>query len=223
MKHILITGGADGLGRVLAKKLVDQGHVVTILDNDAAMAEQTAQALDCSFVVADVSKADEVRAAVERVGKIDILVNNAGVWIQGELETNDDEAIRRTLEVNTLGSIYMAKAAVPIMQRQGGGRIINVISQAGLNAKAERSVYRASKWAMTGFTKSIQLELRPHGIAVTGFYPGLLNTRLFEKAGDNRDMSGALDPAIAADAIVYICGLADYVEVPELGIDSLRS
>jgi short-subunit dehydrogenase len=124
--------------------------------------------------------------------------------------------------VNALGSIYMTKAVVPAMKQRGSGRIINVISQAGLGAKAERAVYNSSKWAMTGFTKSMQLELRPHGIAVTGFYPGALNTHLFDKTGNSRDMSRALEPEIAADAVVYVCGLADHVEVPEIGIGSLR-
>jgi len=226
MKHVLITGGTDGLGKALAQKLVTAGYTVTILGQNEAKATLVAAELGCKFVVADVSKADQAAAAVklafEQQGVVDVLVNNAGVWIQDTLETNDDEAIRRVMDVNALGPIYMTKAVLPIMKRQGGGRIINVISQAGLNAKAERAVYNSSKWALTGFTESMQLELRPQRIAVTGFYPGALNTGLFEKAGNSRDMSRALDPAVAADSLMYVIGLPDSIEVPEIGIGSLK-
>ena len=108
------------------------------------------------------------------------------------------------------------------MKTRGKGRIINVISQAGLNAKAERSVYNASKWAITGFTKSMQQELKPAHIAVTGFYPGALNTGLFDKSGNSRDMSRALDPKQAAEMLAFLCNLPENVDVPEIGIQNLE-
>lgn len=116
--------------------------------------------------------------------------------------------------------MYCTRAVLPKM-KQHGGRIINVVSQAGLMAKAERAPYNASKWAITGFTKSMQQELKPTKIAVTGFYPGAMNTRIFEKSGDSRDMSQALDPAVAADALACVCKLPANIDVPELGIQSL--
>jgi short-subunit dehydrogenase len=221
MKRILITGATDGLGKAIARKLQAAGHTVIIWGRDEQVAQAAAQELgDCQYVFADVRDVQAVRQAVANAGDIDVLVNNAGIWIQDALETNNPERIKEVLDVNTLGTIYATQAVLPGMKQRGHGRIINVISQAGLIGKAERAVYSASKWAITGFTKSMQLELKPVGIAVTGLYPGAMNTKLFERAGDpSRDT--AMNPDAAADAVAYVCGLADDIDVPELGIQSL--
>lgn len=222
MKHVLITGGSDGLGRVLAGLLVTKDYKVTILGKDKTKTAAVAHELGCEYVIANVANYDEVQQALATIAGIDILVNNAGVWIQDALEHNDAAAIRQAVDVNVLGVMNVTHALVEGMKARGTGRIINVISQAGLSAKAERAVYSATKWAITGFTKSMQPELKPFGISVTGFYPGALNTNMFDKSGNSRDMSRALDPAIAADAIAYICGLPGHVDVPEFGIQSLE-
>ncbi len=222
MKHVLITGGSDGLGKVAAQKLLAAGHDVTILGKNALKTAETAKSVGCNYVIADVTDSDALRSALAEAGQIDMLINNAGVWLQGPIDENDSSDVRKVMEVNAVGTMLAAQAVVPAMKQQKRGRIINVISQAGLGSKAERVPYNASKWAVTGFTKSLQQELRPFGISVTGFYPGALNnSALFEKAGNARDMSKALDLDITADVLVYICGLPDNVNVPELGIESL--
>lgn len=226
MRHVLITGGSDGLGKATAKKLVDSGFKVTILSHDEQKTKAAADEIGCKFVVADVANAAEVTKAIENAtsesGPIHTLINNAGVWIRGKLEENSDDEIKQALEINTLGTIYCTKAVVPSMKENKAGRIINVISQAGLYAKAERAVYNASKWALTGFTKSMQDELKPFNISVVGFYPGAMHTRLFSKVGDMKDRAGAMEPQVAADALLYVCNLADGINIPELGIEDLR-
>jgi len=225
MKHVLITGGSDGFGKATAQKLVLAGFKVTILSRDEAKTKAVADELGCGYVVADVADAKQVEAAiqqaVEQSGEIDILINNAGVWITGLLESNSLEDIEQAMKVNALGTIYCTYAVVPSMKRRKTGRIINVISVAGQRVKAERSVYTATKWAMTGFSGSMQAELRPSRIAVTNFYPMAMDTEFFKKVHDDSDRSGALDPAIAAGALLYICQQPDNVEIPDLGIGSL--
>lgn len=221
MKRVLITGGSDGLGRAIAQALKTAGHSVTILGRDEAKTKQVAAELGCDYVVADLRDVAALNTAVAAAGEIDVLVNNAGTWIQDALETNEDARIEEVMEVNALGTIYATKAVVPQMKQRGGGRILNVISQAGLSAKAERAVYNASKWAVTGFTKSMQLELKPHKIAVTGLYPGALDTSMFHKTG-YQPRQNALDVKLVAESIVYICSLPDFVDVPELGMQSLN-
>ena len=222
MKHILITGGSDGLGKVTAQKLQVAGHDVTILAKDEAKTAAVASEIGCKYVLADVTSQEAIKSAIAGVGQIDILVNNAGIWIQGLIEGNKPDDIRRVMDVNALGAMFASQLVVPSMKDRKSGRIINVISQAGLGAKAERAAYNASKWAITGFTKSLQHELKPFGISVIGFYPGALNNEaLFEKAGNPRDMSKGLDLSIAADGLVYLCSLPDHVNVPEFGIESL--
>jgi 3-oxoacyl-[acyl-carrier protein] reductase len=224
-KHVLITGGTDGIGKVTAGKLVEAGFAVTILGRDEKKTKAVAKELGANHVVADVSDYGQVGAAVTQAerasGPIDILINNAGVWLSKPLAETDPELIKRTIEINTLGTMYLTRAVTPSMQARRSGRIVNVISQAGLRFSPDRTVYHASKWAITGFTKALQQELRVHNVSVVGFYPGAINTQFFAKSGDTKDRSQALAPELAADALVHLCTLPDNVEIMEYGIQSL--
>jgi NADP-dependent 3-hydroxy acid dehydrogenase YdfG len=224
-KHVLITGGSDGIGKLTAKKLVGAGYKVSILSHDADKTKAAAKELGCQFVVADVAVGETAASAVKMVedqnGPIDILINNAGIWLSRPIDEVTPDEMKRVIEINTLGTMYYTQAVSVGMKQRGRGRIINVNSQAGIYAHAKRSVYHASKWAITGFTKALQEELREFGVAVTGFYPGAMNTQLFAKAHDTKDRSEALDPHAAADTLLYLCNLPDDVEVPELGLKRL--
>lgn len=226
MKHVLITGGTDGIGKATARKLVVGGYKVTILGHDEEKARVAAEEIKSGYVTADVADYKQLESAVKAAeqtnGPVDILINNAGIWLSEPLTQSTPETIHKVIEVNTLGTIYGARAVVPGMQARKNGRIINVISQAGLRFGPERTVYHASKWAITGFTKALQLEVRSDHISVVGYYPGAMNTQFFAKAGDLKDRSKALDPEIAADTLVYICSLPDSVELLEFGVQSLE-
>lgn len=226
MKHVLITGGSDGLGKITAQKLGKAGFTVTILANNLEKTKKAAHESGCAYVIADVASAEQVatavQQAVEQSGPIDILINNAGVWITGRVESNTPAEIEHAFQVNTLGTIYAAHAVLPGMKERKNGRIINVISQAGISAKAERAIYNATKWAITGFTKSLQIEVKPSKVTVVGFYPGAMDTGLFAKVGDHKDRSGALAPGQAADALVSLCNLPPEIDVPEFGIQNIN-
>lgn len=220
-KVVLITGGADGLGKAIAKSLIEDYQVV-ILGQDKTKMEKVALELGADFVIADITKEDEIRKAVNQVasknGAIDILVNNAGIWIQGPIDENDSILLKKTIETNTYGTILITKYVSAQMKKQKEGKIINVISQGGLYAKAERSVYTASKWAITGFTKSLQDELGKFNIGVSGFYPGPIQTKFFEKAGINKDMTNYMEPEDVAKMIKVIIEVPKGLFIPELGI-----
>ena len=221
MKTILISGGSDGLGKALAQKLSPK-YTVIILANDAEKTQQTAKEIGCDFAIADVSDYKQVEKAVSEIIKkhknIDYLVNNSGLWIEGMLEKNDSEQIKRVMDVNTTGTIFLTHAVLPHMKQKKKGRIINVISQAGLTAKAEKAVYYASKWALTGFTKSLDLELLPYNVSVVGFYPGPMKTSFFEKAGIKKDQSEYLELDDVTRALEFIIETKDDVNIPELGV-----
>lgn len=220
-KTILVTGGSDGLGKAIAK-LLSKKHKVVILSNDAPQAKQAAKECKASFVVADISNYDEIKTAMSEVIKkyksIDCLVNCAGIYLSGHLEGHDPDHIKRLVDVNVVGTMYMTHAVVPYMKKAKRGKILNVISQNGLIHKAERSVYTASKWAITGFTKCIAEDLLKDNITVSGFYPGLMKTKLFSKVGAERDISRSMDPKHAARAIEFIIETPDDLNVSELGI-----
>ena len=207
-KVILITGGNEGLGKAIAQELVSK-HTVVILSYKREDVAQAARKLKCDYEVCDVSNPVQVQIAVQSIihkhKRIDCVVNNAGIWIKGELTENKPEEIRRVFEVNALGPALISRAVIPYMKKQKKGLIINIVSQDGLYAKARKSAYVSSKFALTGLTKSLQLDLSPYGIKVTGVYPGRMKTNLFKNAGyKNEDLRSALDPREVAKVVAFV-------------------
>jgi len=220
MQTILITGSSDGLGKALAEKLASENKVILLARNEAALHE-IAKQTGCAYYLCDVRDAKQVAETFAKIreehGSIDVLVNNAGVIVNGELVDTPDKDIENVIATNTLGSIYVAKAALSQMKRQQSGLVINVVSQSGLNAKAGRSIYNASKWALTGFTKALQEEAAAYGVRVTGFYPGTIKTDLFAKAG--LEMNGpAITTEQAVKTLEFIISSDEDVVIPELGV-----
>jgi short-subunit dehydrogenase len=220
MKTILITGGSDGLGKAIAARLAPHSKVILLSPNEEKL-KAVSQELGCEYKVCDVRDYAQTEKVAQEIGSIDCLVNNAGLWIQGPLDENDPERIHEVLEVNTLGVINMTKAVIPAMKQQGSGLIINVNSQGGFYAKAERGVYTATKWAITGFTKAMQPELAPHGIAVTGIYPGMMKTDMFNKMGIEKDMSKGLEPDEVAKTVEFLLTFDKPTMFPEIGIKNI--
>lgn len=212
------------MGKITARMLRKLGHEVTILTNDEEQAKAVGDEIDVLYTVADVANWKQLSSAVARVEKvapIDVLINCAGTWTAGTLEQNKPETIRDVLDVNVLGTIYATKAVSPGMIEQRRGRIINIISQDAKTVRPERSIYSASKWAVAGFTKSMHDELKPYGVAVSGVYPGLMKTNLFEKNGVERDLRGAIDPVRVAGTLVYLVAQTDDTDIPELSVMSM--
>lgn len=220
-KVIVITGGSDGIGKAIASKLKDTNTVVIISHNEEKTKKVAAE-IGCEYEDADVTSWEQldtaVNSVVEKHGRIDVFINNAGVWIEGPIETNDPKDIEKTVAINVTGVMLATALAVPIMKKQKSGFIINVSSQAGLYAKPERSVYNATKWAVTGFTKSLQAELTEHGIKVSGLYPGYIDTELFEKVGITKDRNKSISPDDVAKAVEFMINADDNIVFPEIGI-----
>lgn len=223
MKTIIITGGSDGLGKALAEKLAPENKVIILARNEAALHE-IAHRTGCIYYVCDVRDAKQVTNTFEKISKeypkIDVLINNAGIIVNGELIDIPNETIENVITTNTLGTIYVAKAALTRMKEQKEGLILNVVSTAGTTVKATRSIYNASKWAITGFTKALQDEAYDYNVRVTGFYPGTIRTKLFEKAG--LPLNGkALTTEQAVKAIEFVLDCDDDVLIPEIGMKHL--
>jgi len=127
------------------------------------------------------------------------------------------------MEVNTLGTIYLTKSIIPYMKKQHSGNIVNIISQGGLSGKSERSVYTASKFAITGFTESLQLELSKYGIKVSGIYPGKLKTEMFKKVGIEKDLSDGLEVEEVAQFISFLLSLKKDTLILDIGLKHINN
>jgi short-subunit dehydrogenase len=217
-KVILITGGSEGLGKEIATKLCKDNNVV-ILSNHQDTLEDCAKELGCDKYFCDITNVENIKSVIfeieDKYKKIDVLINNAGVWAGGELDDNDYSDIARVILVNTVGTINMTKAVLPFMKKEKAGKIININSVNGLEVKPERSIYIASKWAITGFTKAMSKELEKYNIKVIGIYPGLMKTNLFKNACAQRDMAEAMDPEKVA-RIVEMAVLFDDINLDEV-------
>lgn len=225
-KTIVITGGAEGLGKTIAKRLVGKNKVI-LLDLNEKLLQKTAAELKCESVTCDITDAEQIKSVIDSIQSkqnIDVLINNAGIWIQGLLEEADDKRIKQIFEVNCLGTVLTTKSVLPNMKKRNEGTIINIVSIAGLSAKPERSIYNSSKWAMTGFTRCLQQELKGTNIRVTGIYPGFMKTKLFENAGNSRSSyDEALDPDELAKTVEFILSLNQTTFFPDITIKNINN
>lgn len=225
-KTVVITGGSDGLGKTLAQCLSEKYDVVILAMKEEKL-KDVAKTCGCTYKVCDVTAYAQVENTIQEVvkehGSIDALINNAGLYIQEELEENDSERIRDVVEVNLLGTMYMSKAVIPVMKQQHDGIIININSQGGISQKAERAVYYASKWGVTGFTKSMQDELAKYGIRVTDVLPGMMKTDIFQKVNVTKDMAHGLDTKEVGRLVQFILDTPSNVLIPEVGIKHINN
>ena len=177
-KVILVTAGADGIGRVIAETFLAAGANVHICDiNPEKVAEFVASREGITGSVADVANAEAVSAMFDDLkshhGRLDVLVNNAGIaGPTSAVEDIDIETWDHTIAVDINGQFYCTKHAVPLLKESSSGSIINLSSNAGLFGFPLRSPYAASKWALIGLTKTWAMELGPHGIRVNALCPG---------------------------------------------------
>ncbi len=193
----LITGAAHGQGRATALAFAREGARVAALDvarqlaypgyslGSATDLEQLAADVqaagsDARTFAADVRDDKAVTAAVaetmEQFGRIDVLFNNAGICAYGLAHELTEDAWDTMLDINVKGAWLVARRVIPVMIRQHSGVIINNSSIAGLRGMGRLSHYAASKWALTGLTKSWAIELAPHGIRVNSIHPTGVNT-----------------------------------------------
>jgi 3-oxoacyl-[acyl-carrier protein] reductase len=184
-RKAIVTGGAAGIGQVVATRLAAEGAAVCLWDMDkAALTAAAAEAGAAETCVVDVADASAVAAAMEQsvtaLGGLDILVCSAG--ITGPNTTVRDypvEAWQRVMDVNLNGLFYCNRAAVPAMERGGYGRIVNVASIAGKEGNPNASAYSASKAGVIGLTKSLGKELAGTEIRVNCVTPAAVRTAIF--------------------------------------------
>ena len=181
-KCALITGAARGIGLVFAKAYVAEGAKVAIADIDLKRAEDAARSLgEAAIAVAmDVTRQESIEAAVsqtvERLGRIDILINNAALFTAAPITEIERSDYDRVFAINVAGVLFTMQAvARHMIARGGGGKIINMASQAGRRGEPLVAVYCASKAAVISLTQSAGLNLISHGINVNAIAPGVVD------------------------------------------------
>lgn len=207
-----VTGGASGIGKATADLLAERGAQVVALD-----LKPGDDGIRC-----DVSSDDEVRSAidavVERFGRLDILVNNAGIGAQGDVTANDDDEWHRVFDVNVVGMVRLARAALPHLRNSPSAAIVNTCSIAAWAGLPSRALYSASKGAVLSLTLAMATDHLPDRIRVNCVCPGTADTpwvgRLLDSAADpaaeraalaaRQPMGRLVTAEEVANAVVYL-------------------
>lgn len=197
----IITGAGRGIGQAIAQAYAREGAHLVLAARSQPELEQTAaeiaktgaQAIAVPTDVTDPAQAERLAsAALTRFGRIDLLVNNAGrSGPVGPLQDNDIAQWAETISVNLTGTFLVCRAVIPIMLRQGGGKIINLSGAGAANAWSNLSAYCASKAAVVRLTEVLAQELAPNNIAVNALGPGSVHTAMWDQMTQDAARAGA--------------------------------
>ena len=234
MKIILISGGSRGIGRALVQAFCAQGDRVAFLyknSHDAArtLAEQTGAVAICTDISDPLAVRDAITAAELALGgSVDVLVNNAGVSLISLVQDVTDEAWRQVLDTNLSGAFYLSRAVIPSMVARHWGRIINIGSMWGKVGGSCEVAYSATKAGLRGMTLAMAKELAPSGITVNCVEPGVIDTEMNAKLGEET-LAALIDetpvgrlgtPEDVAQAVLFFASEnASFVTGQMLGVD----
>ena len=185
-QHAVVTGGGQGLGYAMARRMAASGARVTLWDIDGPLARDAAASLGGGSIAVDVTDHAAVEAAMKAsenlAGPVSIVVNSAGIaGPTAPLDVYDVAMWKTIIDVNLHGTFHVCRAAVPGMKARGYGRIVNIASIAGKEGNPNASAYSASKAAVIGLTKSLGKELAGYDIAVNAITPATAETRILEQ------------------------------------------
>jgi meso-butanediol dehydrogenase / (S,S)-butanediol dehydrogenase / diacetyl reductase len=189
-KIAIITGANRGIGRAIALRLLNSGIKVSLIcrDVEACTEIQNRYQNNSLIIKADLHKKDDIARAVKltikKFGSLNILVNNAGICNVSEFIKTKDKVWDDTFSVNVKSIYYFCKIVIPLMKEYGGGKIINIASQAGIQGEAYNSIYSASKFAVIGLTQSLAKEFGKDNIQINSLCPGATDTLMLKQAID---------------------------------------
>jgi NAD(P)-dependent dehydrogenase (short-subunit alcohol dehydrogenase family) len=232
---VVITGASSGIGEAAALAFAEAEARLVLSarrqDRLKALADRIAAAGGEALAVpADVTDEESVgrlfEAVLKAFGTVDVLINNAGIADHGATETLTLDRWREVIDTNLTSAFLCSRAALPIMKRQGRGRIINIGSLSAHVPRPDTAAYTASKFGIEGLTRSLAIDGRDHGIAVSIFHPGMVVTELVpgmeqvpaELMSDPRDTADVLvHMASVPDHLNFLEGLMLPLKVPFLG------
>jgi len=210
----IVTGAGRGIGRGIALTFAREGADVAIASRTGLELEALAEeirALGRRVLVqpTDVTQEDQVQLLVDRTlaefGRVDVLVNNAGtIILPGDILQTSLQAWEEMMAANARSVFLCCKAVLQTMIERRKGKIINISSAAGLRGLPDRAAYCASKFAVTGFTEALALDMKPYGIAVNAICPGAVDTPLTSISRPDDDKTGWMKPKDIADVALFL-------------------
>ncbi len=194
MPYAIITGATQGMGKVIAEKLLAEGFSIAVCARNkkklAAVVSEWNEKYPTASIIAynaDLSIKEEVSAFADFVlsefNEIDLLVNNAGMYLPGELADEPEGLLETMIGINLYSAYRLTRKILPVMKRKNGGHIFNMCSVASLKAYPHGGAYSISKYALLGFSENLREELKPNNIKVTAICPGATYTPSWYSSG----------------------------------------
>ncbi len=189
-KTVLITGGASGIGKIMARLMLERQAKVIIWDINQPKIDETISEFSSKGKITgykvDISDNEMVKKTAEMLrqdcGTVDVLINNAGIVVGKYFHEHTKSDIAKTIDINLSAQMYITSEFLPDMMKQNSGHICNIASSAGIVSNPKMSVYAASKWAVIGWSDSLRLEMEQlhKNVKVTTIMPYYINTGMFD-------------------------------------------
>ena len=221
---VIITGGSSGLGKAMAKLLIEHGAKVLITGRNIEKLNAVAQEIGAIPFHANVAEQKDViatfEAAKKELGGLNVLINNAGIassW--SKINELDIDQMRKVYDVNVFGAAMMGKEAAKIFIEQKSGNIVNIASTAALNGFPGGTIYSSSKFALRGMSKNWQEELRKFNIRVFNINPSAVPTAFnVEDRSERKEEANKLTSAEIAHAVIGVLQMDERGYIPELSV-----
>lgn len=222
-KIVLITGASSGLGKEIAKLLLQRDYYLIVTGRNEKGLEEFMKYENITIVPGDLTKKatiDLLTQAVKEQNRLDILINNAGITFVQPFLDNTQKQLDSIIEINLKAPILLTLQLYPLMVEQQSGHIININSAAGIAAKANHTLYSAVKFGLKGFTDALRLEAKPNKIRVTSIFPGGVNTELYRNQPEI-PKNTYMDPAKIAALVIQLVETDPSISPDELVINRM--
>lgn len=205
MKSVIVTGAGTGLGRELALRYAKEGYHLILVGRTIETLQEVKNLINgTQVIVMDIRNKQDVDEKIGSIIKryeVIGLINNAGVGYFGPFEKMKENETEQMLQTNVLGTMYMTQAVLPFICERSGSFVMNIISTAGLRGKVNEAAYVASKFAVRGFTESLQKEYEEKPVHISAVYMGGMNTPFWNHSDHVKDPSRFRYPADVAEMI----------------------
>ena len=218
-KVAVVTGGASGIGRALARRFNAEGaKAVAVADVQTEALEAVAQEIGGLAVACDVSKESDIKNLVKRtedeLGPIDVFCSNAGIAILGDEHATDDQW-QRNWDIHVMAHIYAARAVAQKMAERGSGYLVNTSSAAGVLTHIKSATYSVTKHAAVAFAEFLSITYGPSGVKVSVLCPQAVNTVMIQgREDDVASVDGMIEPETLADCVIETMEKEEFLILP---------